>query len=95
MKITRDTIRADGLTVGEAIDQDAADLRSLGFDAKAGALTVDERREEFQAKVRQAVLDALDSCVSSGKGWSDADLPRLFAAIDPQADKLFDGGVGP
>lgn len=90
MKVTRNTLRADGITVGESMDQDAAFLRSIGITARDGQPTVDERREEFVSKVRDAVLNALDSCTSTRRGWTDSDLPRLFAAIDPQANKLFD-----
>lgn len=90
MKITRATRRADGLTVGEAMDRDAAFLRSVGIPAQDGQPTLDEKREAFQEKVRQSVLAALDSNAHNEKAWTDSDLPALFKAIDPIADRLFD-----
>lgn len=93
-KVLRQTMRADGLTVGQAIDQDASFLRDKGIPAKDGAAVLDERMEQFQDKVRDAVLNALDSVmVKHGKsqnGWVDADLPDLFKAVDRQAKILFE-----
>lgn len=82
MKITRQTMRADGITVGQAMDRDAAFLRTIGFDAKDGAKTFDEIDEERSDLVRNAVLDALDSVLGSERGWADSDLANLFPALD-------------
>lgn len=90
MEITRDTMRADGMSVGEARDEDAAFLRSKGVDARDGELTPDEKKEQFRDKIRNAVLDALDETSPTHKGWKDEDLPQLFKAIDQHSDKLFD-----
>lgn len=95
MKITRDTLRADGLTVGESMDCDAAFLRTLGFDAKDGALTTDEQREQWIDECREAFLDSVDAFAEkkTGKpdqGWRDQDLPAIFKALDEHARKLFD-----
>lgn len=89
MKITRDTMRADGKTVGQAMDEDAAFLRSIGIDAKDGQPTIDEKLESFQEKVRDAILESLDRISPSGEGWNDADLPNLFKAIDNHSENLF------
>lgn len=88
MNITRNTTRADGLTVGEALDKDAAFLRSVGFDAKDGALTYSENGDDLRDKFRRAVLNAIDGFFEDGKGWRDQDLPSLFAALDPIAERL-------
>ncbi len=40
--------------------------------------TQDNRRDEF----RQHILDAIDK-YAGGPGWTDADLPSLFAAVEP------------
>jgi hypothetical protein len=48
--------------------------------------------EEFTDKVRDTVLDALDSLVD-GKGWIDADLANLFKAIDKHAETLYERGL--
>lgn len=89
MEITRDTMRADGKTVGQSMDEDAAFLRSIGIDAKDGQPTFDEKRAAFQDKVRDAVLNALDSVSPSGKGWEDGDLTNLFKSIDKHSENLF------
>ncbi len=96
MNITRNTPRADGLTVGQALDNDAAFLRSIGFDAKDGALTFDERREEFRDQMRKNVLEAMDLTAASlrEKGPTDADLPAIFGALDPIADRIFNKTLG-
>ncbi len=86
MKVTRNTIRHDGSTVGQAMDKDAAFLRSVGIPAKDGAPTFDEIRERRREIVRQAVLDALDNKLG-GKGWIDDDLPQLFATLDKQVER--------
>lgn len=88
MKITRNTLRADGLTVGEALDRDAAFLRSIGIDAEDGAPTFDEQLEAATEAMRNAVLGAIDAQAPDGKGWKDQDLKALFAAIDPIAERL-------
>lgn len=80
MKITRDTMRADGQTVGESMQKDAAFLRSVGIQPKTSMLP-DEESEMRRDDIRTKVLDALD-CVLGGKGWVDSDLPPLFKAID-------------
>lgn len=90
MEITRDTMRADGKTVGQAMDEDAAYLRSIGIDAKDGQPTFDEMRALLKEKVRNAVLDALDSVSPTKKGWIDGDLTNLFKGIDQHSDNLFD-----
>ena len=89
MEINRNTMRADGITVGEAMDQDAAFLRSIGVDAKDGQPTLDEKIENYINKVRDAVLEALDSTTNSGKGWEDKDLTKLFEVIDAHAVTVF------
>lgn len=89
MEITRDTMRADGKTVGQSMDEDAAFLRSIGIDAKDGQPTFDEKRSAFQDKVRDAVLEALDKVSPSGKGWGDGDLPNLFRGLDKHSEQLF------
>lgn len=91
--ITRATLRADGQTVGEAMDRDAAFLRSLGLDIPDGSPTLDEQREAFQETVRLAVLGAMDEAAQSlgqPHGWTDQDLPAIFPGVDAVADRLFD-----
>lgn len=88
MEITRNTMRADGLTVGEAMDKDAAFLRSIGIDAKDGQPTFDEKKQAYIDKVEAAVLEALDSA-AGGRGYEDKDLPRLLPAIRKHAEVLF------
>lgn len=99
MNITRQTKRADGLTVGEAMDRDADALRQIGIPGDYGAPTLDERRDYWQRRVRHAVLDALDSIAPmrergslgpDNDGWRDCDLPALFKALDQHADTLFE-----
>ncbi len=97
--ITRNTRRADGLTVGEALDRDAAALRSLGFDAKNGALPYDEALDAFKDRARKAVLDALDDLAAEltgdfNDGPKDGELVKLFAGIDPIAERVFNKSVG-
>jgi len=87
MTITRQTMRADGITIGQSLDRDAAFLRSIGIDANDGAATVFERRMEQREKVRAAVLAALDEALD-GKGWTDQELPALFGAIDQISDRI-------
>lgn len=87
MKIHRSTLRADGLTVGEALDRDAAFLRSLGIPAKDGALTFDEKRDELEERVRRAVLAALDAEFPQHK-LTDAELPPVFKGLDAYVDRL-------
>ncbi len=96
MTITRHTLRADGLTVGEALDRDAAFLRSIGIDASDGVQTCDERRNEFRDRMRKLVLEAMDLAAASVRegGPTDADLPTLFHAIDPVADRIFNRTLG-
>lgn len=89
MEITRNTMRADGKTVGQAMDEEAAFLRSQGIDAKDGQPTLDEMKETFKNKVRDAVLDAVDTVSPSGKGWTDRDLPALFKSLDQHSETLF------
>jgi hypothetical protein len=94
MNITRNTRRADGLTVGEAMDRDAAFLRSLGFDAKDGQPTFDEQREALTDKCREAVLAALDGVAAEvtgnrENGPKDGELARLFDGVDAIADRMF------
>ena len=90
MEITRDTMRADGKTVGQAMDEEAAFLRTMGVDAKDGQPTFDEKRAAFKEKVRSVILDALDGASPSGYGWEDKDLTQLFKSVDKHADTLFD-----
>lgn len=96
MDITRNTLRADGLTVGQALDKDAAFLRSIGIAATDGVLTYDERRDEFRDKMRKNVLEAMDLTAASLRedGPTDADLPAIFRAIDPIADRIFNKTLG-
>lgn len=89
MKITRQTMRADGLTVGEAMDRDAAFLRSIGVDAKDGEPTIYEMQEALKEKFRIAVLDALDSVCANKKGWEDKDLTNIFPGIDRHSEEMF------
>jgi hypothetical protein len=101
MKITRNTKRANGRTVGEAMDRDAAALRSRGVAAKDGAKPLDERQEDWRERCRSAILSAFDILAAgktegelipgptNGTGWKDRDLMDLFPAIDKHADKLF------
>lgn len=99
MKITRDTLRADGLTVGQSMDRDAAFLRSLGLDAKDGALPYDQALDEFTDRCRKAVLDALDGIADEmtanrNDGPKDSELQQLFAGIDPIARRIFNKSQG-
>ncbi len=87
--ITRNTMRADGKTVGQATDEDADFLNSIGIYTKKGGLTHDEQREDFIEATRNAVLNALDRSMKDGKGWADKDLPELFKAIDVIAERNF------
>ena len=89
MKITRNTMRADGITVGEAMDRDAAFLRSVGIDAEDGRKTHDEREEEFIDLFEKKVLKAMDK-VSGGRGWEDKDLQHFLTAVREQAARVFD-----
>lgn len=95
MKITRSTLRADGFTVGQALDREAAFLRSIGIPAKNDALTFDEQQEEFREFMRRAVLVAMDFCAASLEqtGPKDAELPGLFAGIDPIAERIFNDSL--
>jgi hypothetical protein len=94
MIITRNTMRGDGQTVGQALDKDAAFLRSLGFKVEDGANTIDEQREDFKDECRNAVLDALDAMTlarfkKADKGWIDEDLRAIFKTIDDQSELIF------
>lgn len=89
MEITRDTMRADGKTVGQAMDEDAAFLRSVGIDAKDGQPTFDEKRATLKDKVRNVVLDALDNIYPDVQGWKDGELTVLFKSLDQHAETLF------
>lgn len=89
--ITRDTMRANGKTVGQAMDEDAAFLRSVGIDAKDGQPTFDEKRVILKDKVRNVVLDALDNIYPDVQGWKDGELTVLFigsSAVYSQVNKL-------
>lgn len=93
MNITRNTMRADGITVGESMDRDAAFLRTLGFNTPDGAPTYDELREELRDKVREAVLSALDNIAEMATGLKsngpkDQELAALFRGVDPIAERL-------
>lgn len=87
--ITRNTMRADGLTAGQAMDKDAAFLRSMGIDAKDGQPTFDEEQEAFIDQTRDKVLKALDETTEDGRGITDAELPELFKVIDKIAVRNF------
>lgn len=92
-------MRADGLTVGQALDRDAAQLRALGIDARDGARTFDEQRDEFTELVRKAVLDAMDEAAegltgSKHNGPKDGELAKLFAGIDPIAERIYNISIG-
>lgn len=89
-------MRADGITVGEAMDRDAAFLRSIGIPCKDGQPTYDERlakreekREEFKDAFGHKILDAMDEA-NDGRGWEDGDLSDLLPTIHAHAGKLFD-----
>lgn len=94
--ITRDTIRADGLTVGQSLDNEAAFLRNLGFDAKDGVKPYGEKLEDFREQMRLAVLAAMDLVAASVRedGPKDADLPKLFPVIDNLAERIFNASKG-
>lgn len=81
MKITKDTMRADGVTVGQAMDQDRQFLKSIGVPTVENFMTPDEIHDERETAMRGDVLDALDNALG-GKGWIDSDLPDLFKALD-------------
>jgi hypothetical protein len=84
MRITKDTMRADGQTVGEAMEKDRQFLRSVGITpADERWKTPDEIHDDRETRIRGDVLDALDSALG-GKGWIDSDLPELFKALDAQ-----------
>lgn len=94
MNITRASMRADGLTVGQAMDRDAAALRSLGIPAKDGAWPLDEQKEEAINAMRETVLNAMDSFAlsmtgSEEDGPKDSELNELFAAIDGIALRIW------
>lgn len=89
MKIYRHTLRADGKTVGQAMDEDAKFLRSIGIDAKDGQPTFDEKQEAFIDKVESAILDTLDKVSPTGKGWEDKDLSTFLPTIRKHAEELF------
>lgn len=89
MEITRDTMMADGTTVGQAMDADAAFLRSIGIDAKDGQPTFDEKKAILKEKVRSAVLDALDNIYPDVQGWKDGELTVLFKSLDQHSEILF------
>jgi hypothetical protein len=86
-------MRADGQTVGQAMDKDAAFLRSVGINAPDGALTIDEKLDAKKEEVRLRVLDALDEAFKSPEypngGWIDSDLNRLFRTLDWQTECVF------
>lgn len=95
MSITRNTLRADGVTVGHAMDRDASFLRSIGINAPDGAPTLDEREEAYVDRIRDVVLAALDSVTPHSEGGCrDSDLPLLFPAIDAQARRQFNRSLG-
>lgn len=80
MKVTKNTIRADGKTVGEAMEQDRKFLKSIGVPTVENFLTPDEIHDARETAIRGDVLDALDNALG-GKGWIDSDLPDLFKAL--------------
>jgi hypothetical protein len=82
-------MRADGKTVGQAMDEEATFLRSIGINAKDGQPTFDEKRAALKEKVRDAILNALDEVSPTGIGWKDEDLQVLFKSIDQHSDTLF------
>lgn len=93
MKITRNTMRADGITVGEAMDRDAAFLMGIGIPTKDGQPTHDEKEdaldeiaEEFAGKV----LEKMDELVTDGKGWKDEDLKHLLPVLRAHGRTLID-----
>lgn len=99
MKITRDTIRADGLTVGQALDRDAAELRTLGHDVKNGCQTYDERLNNFKDRAREEVLNALDVLAleltgNVSNGPKDGELGALFVGVDLIATRIFNKSLG-
>lgn len=92
-------MRADGMTVGESIDKDAAFLRSLGVDAKDGSLPYDQAKDEFRDRFRKSVLDAMDDMAleqtnNRENGPKDSELPALLRAIDPICDRIFNKSYG-
>lgn len=100
--ITRNTLRADGLTVGEALDKDAAFLRSVGHARSSPSLraeTLDEIREGYRETLRKAVLDALDEAAKEmtgdeNDGPKDRELPKLFAGLAPIIERIVNKSLG-
>lgn len=79
----RNTLRVDGLTVGEAMEREA---EFLGVTS----VSDDDAKDAFKERTRQAVLAALDSLTPDGeKGWTDQELPALFKVIDAQSLNIF------
>jgi len=89
MEITRDTMRADCKTVGQAMDEDAVFLCSVGIDAKDGKPTFDEKRDILKDKVRNAVLEAIDNIYPGVQGCEDSELTVLFKSLDQHSETLF------
>jgi hypothetical protein len=92
--ITNQTIRADGKTVAQAKQEDTEALAGKLPFPVANYDPLDERREQFKNKVRDAVLGALDYAVietfgSDRSGWKDEELPNLFKALDAHSVKVF------
>lgn len=99
MNITRNTMRADGITVGESLDREAAFLRSIGIPASDGQKPYQQQLSEYTDRVREAVLNALDQVdgkesPSDKGGWRDEDLSLLFKAVDAQAETQFWRNLG-
>jgi hypothetical protein len=74
-------MRADGQTVGEAMERDRQFLQSIGVPTVGAFVTPDELHDQRETAIRGDVLDALDEALG-GKGWIDSDLPDLFKALD-------------
>lgn len=99
MPVNRQTIRADGLTVGEALQRDREFLISMGVTPHAShlpgePLPYDEQCDDFKHMLRDSVLLALDEFAerhgNRKLGWQDGDLANLFPALDKHAAALFD-----
>lgn len=84
----KNTTRADGKTIAQVMQENAAFLNSIGIDAKAEK-DFEEEKEDFIEATRQAVLNALDEPMPDKKGWTDKDLLALFKVIDKIAERNF------
>jgi hypothetical protein len=80
-------MRADGLTVGQARQEDAKFLRSIGKDAVGKVETMDELQESFVEMVRESVMSSFDAIDPTM--LKDEHLTSLFKAVDAIAISHF------